>query len=150
MCNDYFLPSGLMKALPHRRDKKKEHIIHSWYGALLDHWPQAYCDNQTTALVAGWLPGGLWDPVYTYKTGKLLEASCRKWSISCRKQTTANYIQSVQRRYYASIRCEAVKDQYEHLITNYPSLFLQCAPKIIDRFFPGSFLRNSRALCQAW
>ncbi|OQP53395.1 Crp/Fnr family transcriptional regulator [Niastella yeongjuensis] len=130
--NDYYLISGLMKVC-HVDAEGKEHIIqfgmeHCW---ITD--PQAY-HNQTTATLQ---VDCLEDCDTLFITLQNREKLCRelqKMEHFFRKKTTDQYIQ-MQRRILCLISC-SVKDQYEHLITNYPSLF-QRVPKSLIASFLG-------------
>ena len=130
--NDYFILSGLMKVC-HINAEGKEHIIqfgmeHCW---ITD--PQAYHHQTTATLQVDCLEDC--DTLFiTLHNREKLCNSLQKMDHFFRKQTTANYI-AMQRRILCLIS-SSVKEQYEHLLANYPGL-LQRVPKSLIASFLG-------------
>ena len=130
--NDYYLAWGLMNVC-HINADGKEHIIqfgmeHCW---ITD--PQAY-HNQTLATLQ---VDCLEDCDTLFITLHNREKLCRdlqKMEHFFRKKTTDNYIQ-MQRRILCLISGTA-KEQYEHLLTNFPGL-VQRVPKSLIASFLG-------------
>jgi CRP-like cAMP-binding protein len=130
--NDYFLVSGLMKS-SHIDHSGKEHIIQF---AMQNGWitdPQAY-HNQTLATLQVDCLENCDTLFITLQNREKLCRELQKMEYFFRKQTTDGYIQ-LQRRIQCLISGTA-KEQYEHLLSNYPGL-IQRVPKSLIASFLG-------------
>jgi len=130
--NDYFIVSGLMKVC-HIDGAGKEHIIQFGMERCWITDPQAYHHETMATLQVDCLEDCDTLFITLYNREKLCR-ELQKMDHFFRKQTTANYIQ-MQRRILCLIS-SSVKEQYEHLLMNYPDL-LQRVPKSLIASFLG-------------